>query len=356
MIKTIELKGSYSEIGEQWGHLMKPEIDTAIKLEIDGTAKFFGIDRQVLIQTALKLLPAAESFDPEFLAVIKGMAKGSDNSFEEMFTLRSLLEVLFYLEKLTTPMCSSLAVANDLTRDGKTIIAQNIDWHSGHKFALLKITWPTGVRQLALCMGGMWEYPLTIPENGVPFGIAANLTVSMIPDQNVITPPISVVMNKASRQKRLEQALNVMVNAKINMCGFILASAEGDLIGIEHAANTYEILYPENRMLMRANHYLADRFRPMEFFAPFAPDSYLRYARLKHLMEKQKNDFSPETIMTFLADHHNHPKGICTHVDPDSPYPPAETLSSVIMVPESHEYWISNGLPCKGDYIKFKLD
>ncbi len=353
-MKVIELIGSFEEIGFNWGKQLKSEIDTAFQIEIEGTAKFFGIDTNVLIEQAGKLIPAAREFDPDFITVLEGMAKGSGRTFEEIFTLRALLEVMFYLQKLT-PMCTSFAAGPERTADGTTIIGQNIDWHTGIPMALLKITWPTGVKQIALTLGSIWEYPLTLPDNGVPFGLASNLTVSMAETQDVVRPPLSLVMNKASRQKRLEQALGIMINTRQNMGGFILASAQGDLIGVEHGDNQYEVLFPENQIMVRSNTYLSDRFRPMDFFGPFVPDSYLRFARLTHLVEKQGNSITPQSMMTCMADHNNYPKAICTHVDPESPFPPSATLASIIMVPEKQIVYIAAGNPCETEYVKYNF-
>lgn len=354
MLKTIELKGSYEEIGFEWGKQLKEEIDTAFQLEIEGTAKFFGLDPEALVEQANKLVPAAKEYDPNFIKVIDGIAKGSGRSFKEIFTLRSVLEAMFYLQQLT-PMCTSFAVGPERTRDHKTIIGQNIDWHTGVPMALLKITWPNGVKQLALTLGSIWEYPLTMPENGVPFGLASNLTVSMAASQDANRPPLSIVMQKAARQQRLEQALSVMINARQNMGGFLLASAQGDMIGVEHAANQFEVLFPENQAMVRANTYLADRFRPMDFFGPISPDSYLRFARLKHLIESQADSITPQSMMKCLADHNSFPKGVCMHVDKQSPYPPAETLASIIMVPEQRIVYIAAGNPCETEYVKYEF-
>lgn len=355
VLKIIELTGSYTEIGEKWGQQLKSEIEKSIQIEINDFARFFGMEFDFFIDTALKLVPAAKEFDPDFMTIIEGIAKGSGRSFEEIFALRSVLEVLFYFQKLS-PMCTSFAVGADATKDHTTIIGQNIDWHSGIPMAVLKITWPNGVKQLALSLGGIWEYPLIVPPSGVPFAMASNLTVSMTDKQEVTRPPVSIVMNKAARQKRLEQALSVMINAQQNMAGFILASAQNDMIGIEHAANQYEVLYPENQILVRSNHYLTDRFKPMDFFGPYVPDSYLRYIRLKQLIQKDLGKITPELMMKKMADHNCHPKGICAHVDKASPYPPSQTLASIIMVPEKKTAYIAAGQPCKTKYVEYTLE
>ncbi|THB77302.1 MAG: hypothetical protein D3926_15850 [Desulfobacteraceae bacterium] len=146
------------------------------------------------------------------------------------------------------------------------------------------------------------------------------------------------------------------MNASQNMLGFIMASGEGEIIGVESAANTYEVLYPDKSVMVRANHYLTERFKPLDLFAKYWSDSYLRYHRLKVLIEKDRGKITPELMMEKLANHMNHPKSICAHPDPDSAFPPSQTLASIIMVPEKRVVYIANGNPCETAYVAYHPD
>jgi len=251
---------------------------------------------------------------------------------------------------------SPFAVTGDATKDGNTLIGQNIDWHPGLPLYVLRITWPSGVEQLSLSLGGIWEYPLSYHPSSSPFGMASNLTVSMAEPMDIKKVPVSIVMNKASRQKRLEAALSTYINAGQNLVSYVLASAEGEMVGIESAAGAYEVLFPENNVMVRANHYLTDRFKPIDFFGPFVPDSYLRYHRLKNLIRKDTGKITPALMMEKLSDHNNYPKSICAHVDSDSHLPPSQTLASVIMVPEKKRVYIAPGNPCETEFVVYDME
>ena len=354
-LDVIRLKGTYREIGHAWGRAMKDDLRSSIDNELSGIARYISKDMKDLVKMSNKLIPAARSYDPQFMEVLEGMAEGSGIAFEEIFALRSLLELMFYCHKLPS-MCTAFAAAGDATENGITIIGQNIDWHPDAKVSLLRISWPDGVEQLSLCLGGIWEYPLTRHPDGSPFGLAATLTVSMTPGQDLNKAPLSIVMNRAARQKRLEGALSVLVNGEQNMGGFVLASAEGEIVGVELADNGYEVLFPEREMMARANHYLTNRFKPMDFFAKFWPNSYLRYNRLKVLMQKDWGRITPELMMKKLSDHNNYPNSLCTHVDPDSGFAPTKTLASVIMLPEKGLVYIANGNPCETPFLEYRLE
>jgi len=211
MIKTIELSGTYFEIGKKWGTELKTDIEKTLELEIQWMANFFGIEKNELIQLAAKYIPAAKEFDPEFIQVLEGISQGSGLSFEEVFSLRAIFELMFYLQKIPA-MCTGFAVTSDMTKDNITIIGQNIDWHVGIPVALLKITWPNGVKQLCLNFGGcVWELPLSFHPSSSPYGLGAFGTVSMTENQDINKAPFSIVMNTAMRQKKLEQALSIFI-------------------------------------------------------------------------------------------------------------------------------------------------
>jgi isopenicillin-N N-acyltransferase-like protein len=354
-MEVIELSGSYSEIGEKWGHATKDDLHLTVGAEISGLAQFFEMDKQALISKASLLLPIAKDYDPDFIEVLKGLAKGAEISFNEIFTLRSLLELTFFIHKMPA-MCTAFAVGGNATKDGQTIVGQNIDWHPGIPVTMLKIAWPTGIKQLSLSLGGIWEYSLSSPASSSPFGIAATATVAYTDNQNINKVPLSIVMSKAARQKRMEAALSIFINAKKDLGSFLMASGEGDMLGIECVADDVEIHYPEQDALVRANHYLTDRFKPNDFFSSLVPNSYIRHARLVRLIQDNHGKLTSQMLMTFLADHNGFPKSVCTHVDSDSELPPSVTLASIIMVPEERTMYVANGNPCETDYEKHSID
>ena len=354
-MEVIELSGSYYEIGEKWGHAIKDDLLSSMHAEIGGLTQFFQTDKQDLITKANSFLPKAKDYDSDFIEVLQGLAKGAQAPFENVFTLRSLLELTFFIHKMPA-MCTAFAATGNATKHGQTIIGQNIDWHPDIPLNLLRITWPTGVKQLSVSLGGIWEYSLSSHPSSSPFGIAATATVAYTDNQNVDKVPLSIVMSKATRQKRMEGALSTCINAKKDLGSFLMASGEGDLLGFECVADDFEILYPDKNTLVRANLYLTERFKTHDFFPSLVPDTYIRYGRLARLVEDHYGELTPEMMMTFLADHNGFPKSICTHVDPESKMPPSVTLASVIMVPEEKTIYVANGNPCETVFDKYTID
>ncbi|WP_027184836.1 C45 family autoproteolytic acyltransferase/hydolase [Desulfovibrio inopinatus] len=354
MLNIVELKGSYYEIGVGWGKAFKNDMPNVVRIEMEAITAILGLNLENVIQISSQYMTLASDYDPDFMQVLRGFADGAEMQFETFFAIRTLLEVLFYSGR-SEGMCTSFALTKSATETGETIIGQNIDWHPGLPMVLLKITWPNGVRQLTLSMGGIWEYGLSQYLNASPFGIAATLTASWTDHPDHLTVPISMVMNKAARQKNFNSALSVFRETEQNLASFLLANGDGELVGVELGLRDHEILRPENDILVHSNHYLSERFRTKDIFLPFVPDSPLRYQRLLQLTQDARGKITPETMMRFLSDHENYPKAICSHVDPKSDFPPSATTASIIMVPSKHVIHVAVGNPCNTPYIPYSL-
>lgn len=355
MEKLITLKGSYYEIGKGWGAAFKGTMEKVVQIELGIIAKWYGVPVETIVVSSKKYLPIAKSYDPDFIEVLRGFADGAGIDFNTFFAIRTALELLFFTGQ-PSGMCTSLAVTGSATHDGETIISQNIDWHPQLPLVMLQIEWPNGVKQLSLSMSGIWEYSLSCPPSASPYGISATLTAT--PDTTLEIPktPISIMMNKASRQLSLENAMAVFKGNKMNLVSFLMANGKGIIRGIELGLNSFEMLEPKRGMLVHANHYISERFKPHDIFLQHVPDSPLRYVRLQHLIEQDYGNITLEHIMKYFSDHSNFPKGICAHVDPESKLPPSKTVASVIMLPKQKVMYVAIGSPCENKYKRYELD
>lgn len=355
MLRVAELKGSYYEIGEGWGKEFQGKMDNVIQIELGVAASFYGIPIEGVIELSRKYLPVAKNYDPNFIEVLRGFADGAEIEFDTFFAIRATLELLFFSGK-PSGLCTSLAITGAATHNGDTIIGQNIDWHPELPLALLRIEWPNGVKQLSLSMAGIFEYSLSSHPSAPPYGVAATLTCTADETLETTKVLISFMMNKATRQVSLEEAISVFSEKDMNIASFLLANGKGFIRGIELGLNSFEILKPEREMIVHANHYVSERYKTRDMLLQFVPDSPLRYQRLHELLTTDYGEVTPEHVMKYFSDHSNYPKGICAHVDPESDLPPSATLASVIIVPKQKDMYIAVGNPCQNDYIRYSLN
>ncbi|MDF9409753.1 MAG: Acyl-coenzyme A:6-aminopenicillanic acid acyl-transferase [Pelotomaculum sp. PtaB.Bin013] len=325
----VECQGTLYDIGRQYGEACKDNILESVEINFLSLCHNLQIGKSEIVGNAMKFFPKAKEFDPDVIDFIKGESEGAGITFEEAFTLRCVLDLTFYYGTITG-MCTSFAVTGGATKNGKTILGQNVDWVPGFPMDLLKIKYEDGLEQLVLSFGGVYEYTL----NSAGFGISENLNLG--PSQeHVVDLPCGLYLPKAMRQKSISDALGVLCQAARGIGYYHLASADGEIVGIESAFDDFSILYPERDMLVHSNHCQTERFYKGNQIYMVAPDSYFRANHLRNIMEQHYGEITPELMMKFLADHENHPNSICRHVDDNkSPHTRSKTLASIVMVPE----------------------
>ncbi|MTI80871.1 MAG: hypothetical protein FH758_08305 [Firmicutes bacterium] len=348
--QVIECKGTPYQIGLQWGEGCKESINKAMELTFGGLSYVNNTTKEDVISNALKFLPKVKNFDPDLIEMIKGQADGAGISFEEAFALKCGLDLGTYYNNLSS-LCTSFAATGKATENGKTVLGQNIDWFPGTPLDLIKIIHSDGSKQLSLVLWGIIEY--TLSSNG--YGICANGTWANI-DKYLFNIPLGCYVPKAMRQKTMDYAMEILRTNARGLGYYHLASAENKIMGIESTQNDYEILSPENDVLVHANHYLTDRFKKIDAVNLVVPDSLTRVETINQLINERYGEINPAIMMAILSDHNDYPISICRHVDETKPIQfHSETLASFIMVPEDKKMYIAYGNPCQYKYIEYRL-
>lgn len=348
---VVECAGTPYEIGQQYGEGCRESLLRSMEVNFGMLAAGYQVGKETLIDTALKYLPNVKSFDPELIEMVKGQAQGAGISFEEAFALRCTLEVGPYYHMMSG-LCTSFAAAGAATKDGRTILGQNIDWYPGFPVDLLRVKHQSGLTQLTLSLGGFAEYTLS----SAGFGMCANSTLTPM-EGFKLNIPLACYLPKAMRQKNIGDALGVFCQAARGVGYYHLASSEGDMVGIESVFDDFNVLQPERDMLVHSNHYLTERFMKGDLAYTGIPDSYLRVQRIRRLMERSYGEITPQTMMEILADHNNYPTSICRHHDRETPRLfNAVTLASFVMVPEDGVMFLAAGNPCECEYVGYSIN
>jgi isopenicillin-N N-acyltransferase-like protein len=345
-LEIIACSGTMYKIGKQYGAVRRNSFVTSINSLFKEYITSNKTSREEIITTMRKYLSLVKSFDPELVEMLQGQAEGAGVSLEEVFLLRCNFEFSFYYQQMKT-FCTSFAVTGQATRDGKTIIGQNFDATCGRSIDLVKTTHADGLKQLSLVFWGACELVL----NSSGLGMVLNVVVSP-PEEQLFTLPACCVIPKAMRQRRIGDALGIFCVAGRSMMHYCLASKEGDIIGIETKPDDFNVLQPERDILVHANHYHTERFKKGELVYMGAPSTYIREPQIKGLIEKHYGNITLERMMEIMSNHNNHPRGICNHALEGST---AETLASVIMVPEDNAMYVTAGHPCQYEYEEYRL-
>lgn len=351
--KLVECSGTAYEIGLQWGEGCRESIHQISQDSFRRLASMYHATQEDVVAQAMKFLPRIQEFDPYLLEIIKGQASATGLSVPEILAQRCMNELLFYYTEIRG-LCTAFAATGKATAGGQTLLGQNVDWSPGAIINFLKIHHKDGPDQFVLSFANSSELVLS----SAGYGICAQATIGRNYKFNL---PLGCYMPRVMRQENLHDAMELLKQVARGVGYFQLADANGVMLGIESTCDDYEIIPPQDGLMLHSNHYLTERFRHDDLIAylteigelppEMATESQKRYERIRSLMHKYYGRITPQTAMEALADHENYPLSICRHDDKSAC--PSMTLASFIMVPAEGAMYIASGPPCEHEFVRY---
>ena len=97
---------------------------------------------------------------------------------------------------------------------------------------------------------------------------------------------------------------------------FLVAQHGNGAVDIEAVPGELDVLLPERDVVAHTNHLLSPRLVGVrDLGSSVFPDTYVRLARVRRLLEERHERLDPEAARSILRDHANAPDSICRHVD-----------------------------------------
>ena len=138
---------------------------------------------------------------------------------------------------------------------------------------------------------------------------------------------------------------------------YLIAQAGGAALDIEAAPGDFTRLYPrfpDHGLLLHTNHFLAPYLHPVQDLSLWAMPSSA--VRLQRLQAGPQRSATLDDFRALLADHADHPHGICSHPDPgEHPLEQGATIASVLMDLNARRLWLAAGNPCQTPYTELDL-
>jgi len=297
-LRIIECSGSEYEIGRQYGEQARDNIAKAVSLMF-GSLKLmpYRAERCKAIMAAKDFEPNVRSFDPEALERIHGIADGSSLTYNEVFTLQCYSE-LFVNYPGIAGLCTSFGLTGQATKDGLTILGQNVDWHPDSTIDLLRIRRKDGMTMLGLFLNGYCSFYL----NSAGVGNCANLTLCpMGPVTNHV--PFAFYLYSAMQRQRAQEALDLLRRTARGIGYIHVADKTGFLAGVESIYDDSTVIEPGAGVLVHANHYEAEQYKKFDAATTYIPDSFTRANRLRACISETYGTITPENMMAYLQDH-----------------------------------------------------
>lgn len=363
---TVRVAGGPAERGRQYGEQARDRVARSVGAYREIFAYYAGWDWDRVRREAARFEEPVAALGPGYLSELRGIAEGAGLDWLDVLAINVRTEVMFAAKAgqaakaVRAPAeCSAFAVAPLPGRPGPTLIGQNWDWlpHSAETVVVLEARQDDGPDFVTVVEAGLLA---KTGMNSSGLGLAANALVTA-DDLGEPGIPFHLALRAILDCENVSDAISILQSApRSASANYLIAHRDGIAVDIEAAPGDFAqlyFLYPEpNGVLLHTNHFLSDRFTGRDVSVWAMPDSPVRLQRLRAGVASMAGaaELTLDAFRPLLADHANHPSGICNHPDPRVPrLEQGMTVTSVLMDLDAARMWVAAGNPCAAGYAEF---
>ena len=357
-VRFIEIRGNARERGRQYGEATRDLILQAIEFYQESFALASKLSWSEIQERARLWVPVIEAYLPGITEEMRGLAEGSNRTFEEILALNGRGELSYGnpFADAEAKGCSSFAITAEASGDGHVYCGQNWDWASrvAPTVIMLRIVQPPKPTIIMQAEAGQ------VGRQGVNSrGVALNANGLGGRFGKGIGIPGPYIRRKVLDAPDMNDALDAIFTAKQNGCTNILVThQEGVVIDVETTPGRHGWLYPTDGILVHTNHFIA-HVPPQieETYRPFSVDSLYRLTQIEKVLRRAKKAKTQkqmrDLIASALRDHFGFPNSVCNHEDTRRPVVDrTQTIASSIVDLTAGDYYVALGLPCETQYRK----
>jgi isopenicillin-N N-acyltransferase like protein len=352
----IEIAGPPRERGRQYGEQARAQIERSIAWYGEQFTATAALSWDVVLANARRWEPLVESFLPDALEEMQGIAEGSGFRYEEILALNGRGELSSgnpFAEDVNEG-CSSYSILPEAAGDGHAYCGQNWDWRSAilDTVVMLRIEQPgrpTIVMQVEAGQVGRQG------ANSAGIGLNANGLSARWGQR--LGMPQPYIRRKILDSWDMNEALEAIFTSRQSLCtNLLLSHRDGFAIDVETTPGRHGWGYPDRGVLVHTNHFRYFVPKQIEETYRYAsPDSLYRADRIERVLarvgETRGSEAMRALIREALSDHFGFPDAVCSHPNPKDPwYDQNETVASSIVDLTAGEYWIAFGNPCVNEY------
>ena len=346
MFPVFKLQGKPYDIGYGYGSMAKEQIKKCIGIYEKLFWSYGKITWEEAAAKAEKYIPYIQNYDQEIWEEIQGIADGSERALLDIVTLNARSEIMFTAKALDG--CTSFGVLSSNTK-GEAYMGQNWDWKEEVTQAIvaLDITQENKPNIKMITEAGIVG-KFGMNDEGVALCMNA-----LACEENIPGVPLHIVMRGILNSPNLGSAIGAVINTKIaSSANFVIGHKDGEVIDMEVTPSEFDVLYPEQGILIHTNHFLSPLLRPKvrDLTKHLLPDTFVRYSRAKHMLEGNNGCITIDDLQVLLSDHFNFPHGICRHHQPDPLDRQIVTVFSIVIDLTNQQILVSAGKPCESSY------
>ncbi|ROS04139.1 C45 family peptidase [Raoultella terrigena] len=361
----IEISGAPYERGCQYGEQAKARIHASVAIYGDqlNALRIGQEQRDRLINSFSAII---REFDADYLDEMRGIACASGVSLEAIVMINARTEVIAQarsMQQCQTPHddsikdgCTGAVILPQRSPHGKLIHGQNWDWRAecAESSVVVKIKRQQGPDILTFVeAGGLGRSGM----NSAGIAITANY-LRCERDYQQQGVPLSLIRRKALEQQHMALAMKVVATTpKSCSNNMILSTKEGFAIDFECAPDESFTLYPQNGLLVHANHWesLPARCKVREEGIDASPDSLYRSWRVHELLNAYAKPGEEEMKNAFFDDFGS-PYSVCRPPRPGFSSDLSATVAMIVMTPAEGMMDVVPLPALNRDFTRYTLD
>jgi isopenicillin-N N-acyltransferase-like protein len=295
----------------------------------------------------MRYLPLVGGALPAETDMLRGIASGSQNDFEDIMVLNTRYEILHYPKN----ECTTYAALRTATKDQKTFIGQNWDQRPmvAEHTVVLHLTMGDGTKIMGLTEAGQM---LRNGFNSHGLGLVSS-GLNSSTDTKDIGIPGNFMRMRVLRSSSFDEMSDLITTCERSVANnYCIASSKDDkALDIEAIPGTPFLFHPEKGVIAHANHILGDPSLDTSKGKKF------RGERLGELLRGYAPDITAGNIKESLSDHEGFPDSVCNHCRDEvtDQHRQWMTVASMIYNLDDLEFEVCCGNPCEGEYVKYRL-
>jgi len=359
-LPLVELRGGPRERGVQYGAAVRDRIRRSIDYYSAAFAESSGLTWDEVMVRARRWVPLVEEFAPDLVEEMRGIAEGAGLDPLEVLALNARGEIVYdrtfgQIAPEPAAECTSLALLPPASGDGHVYAGQNWDWRAAATewTLMLRIVQPPRPTVIMQVEAGQ------LGRHGAnSAGIALNANGLGGRFGNEIGIPQAFIRRRILDSATFKEALDVPFRARQQIAAnLLLTHRDGVAIDLETTPGRHGWLFPDDGVLVHANHYEAgvpDQIATS--YRPFATDSLYRSEIVRrHLRGCAADGAAPDAVRKViygaLRDHFGRPDSVCNHPDPGQDLlVRSQTIVSSVVDLTTGDYFVTDGTPCAAEY------
>lgn len=340
-------KGTYREVGLQYGETMKDELKMWNLRQLEILSKKYSLTKEKVYHRVNTYLPIIKKLAPDHIEQLQGMAYGADLSLEDALLFQVYGEITNEAGT-SSPECTVFSISSDYTGNGKHYAGQNCDMNAvyAEKCSVVTFAVENKPRITYLLPIGYLSYHGLNSE-----GISCNHNALFGSPWKFGLPRFftSRLALESRTMKELRETL-ARITPSASRHSFF-ADCFGNMTSYEFDAMHCGIYTQKDGYFVHTNHYRLPKMQPVQKMTPVElHNSEVRQSQMEQLINDKKGFITELEIMDMLRNHDNGTDSICVH-DFDG----VSTFASIISCLDDGKILIAKGNPCCSEYKAYPV-